>query len=85
MKRALRRKSVYEIVVPSECPNCKRSLEGDVIPDKYRDHYGGATHYTKVLAHQFTDFDKVAGWRCPFCSHIWQAQRFKSGQVEGDQ
>jgi len=56
----------------THCPKCKTSLQGDPIPEKSRDIFGGETHFGRVIGMNVLGvWDGVAFWRCPDCGYQW--------------
>lgn len=64
------------------CPHCKADLQGDPIPQQYRDegYYGEHTHYSKVIGHEVRGvYDGVLYWSCPECGGKWH--RWPEGSI----
>lgn len=59
------------IDTPAHCPSCGESLIGPEIPPELREHYGGQTRYTRVIALYDVDRDRTTQWACPDCGHRW--------------
>ena len=52
------------------CPDgC--DLTGAPIPDNVRDHYGDATHFSRVVGHYDLMADRTVAWNCPDCGLTW--------------
>lgn len=52
------------------CPNCNADLRGDPIPEESREHYGGKTHFRRVIGVEYQGgFDGISEWRCPDCGY----------------
>ncbi len=56
---------------PTSCPSCNANFRGDEIPEKYRDFYGGETHYSRVIGLTDMHTDATTRWLCPDCKFIW--------------
>ena len=57
------------------CPNCKKSLIGEEIPDKYKHHYGTSTHYKLEIGMEYPElYDGVWEYCCPFCEYKWPSE-----------
>lgn len=55
------------------CPNCKKDLTGDSIPEEYKDLYAdGSTHYSNRIGIYSRELDRTTHWKCPYCDHIWE-------------
>lgn len=66
-----------------KCPNgC--DLTGPPILPEHLHHYGGKTHYLRVISVEIMDlYDGGAYWRCPDCRvqwHRWSADT-ENGQI----
>jgi predicted RNA-binding Zn-ribbon protein involved in translation (DUF1610 family) len=64
-------------IIPDEvhldaCPKCGKSWIGDPIPETHREHFGGATHFRRVIAIYDRDKDSTVAWRCPDCLEQWE-------------
>lgn len=59
--------------MPERCPRCEKSFQGDPIPEEHRENFGGATHFSTVIAQSSWENDRVENWCCPFCCHVWPA------------
>jgi hypothetical protein len=57
---------------PEECPKCHKSMQGEPIPEKYLQHYGKKTHYSRVIALYDRSKDRTTHWKCPDCGHVWE-------------
>lgn len=73
----------------SRCPACGADWQGDEIPATHREHFGGKTHYRRLIAVYDRDKDRTVAWRCPDCKEEWprdamvfEAVRNKSGDVK---
>lgn len=55
------------------CPHCGANLVGDEIPEKYREHFGGATHGSRLIAHVDPIRDRCIEWECPDCHARWSS------------
>lgn len=53
------------------CPKCRTSLLGDLIPEGLRDLYG-RKHWRRETA-IYSREDRTIAWVCPDCSHTWSA------------
>jgi transposase-like protein len=51
------------------CPACGADLRGTEIPPEQRAHYGGETHYSRLIG--IVERDRVVRWRCPDCGSEW--------------
>lgn len=49
------------------CPFCGVSLLGAEIPEQSREHYGGQTHFSRVIGVYSQERDRTVAWRCPDC------------------
>ena len=58
--------------IPLTCPKCSANFQGDEIPEKYLDLYGGETRYSRVIGIHSWELDAVVAWACPDCGHRWQ-------------
>jgi predicted RNA-binding Zn-ribbon protein involved in translation (DUF1610 family) len=55
------------------CPHCGTNLQGEPIPEEYRDlHYGGTTHYSRKIAWTDLALDRIVKWSCPDCLGEWE-------------
>ena len=57
--------------LPNTCPECKSDLRGPEIPEVWRHHYAGKTHYHRVVGIYDRGSDRTVAWRCPDCGHGW--------------
>lgn len=57
---------------PETCPHCSSDLRGEPLPEKNREHYGNATHFSRVIAVTHPGEDYARDWRCPDCGHTWR-------------
>jgi hypothetical protein len=56
------------------CPHCKVSLIGDLIPDDIKQHYSG-THWRREIGIEYTDkYDGVWEYECPDCKGRWPSE-----------
>lgn len=56
------------------CPGCEASLVGEEIPEKDREHFGGATHFKReILVKGYSEDYATKGtyYQCPDCKHTW--------------
>lgn len=53
------------------CPLCHADLKGQEIPVAYREHYGNATHYSRLIAISDMRKDRVVEYQCPDCKGRW--------------
>ena len=56
------------------CPSCHADLKGEKIPEKYREHYGSATHFSRSIALYDRDLDMTVNYKCPDCGHVWSRE-----------
>jgi len=59
------------MVIMIKCPKCKASLRGKRIPEKHREAYGNATHFSRVIGLYDRNLDRTTHWKCPDCGHVW--------------
>jgi hypothetical protein len=53
-----------------KCPNgC--NLQGELIPEKDRQHFGTATHFSKAICVELPFYDGGAYYTCPDCKVNW--------------
>ena len=53
---------------PYACPRCGADLTGPEIPEDRREHFGGSTHFSRVVGQEFPGrYDGVLFWQCPDC------------------
>lgn len=73
------------------CPKCGTSLLGEPIPEDSRDrHYGGATHFRRVIGVEYDyrdphHYDGVSEWQCPDCGYRegrWSGQELVGDEAE---
>lgn len=57
------------------CPHCHADLTGPSIPAKDREHFGGKTHYSRVVVVIDRLLDRVDRYRCPDCGREWPMMR----------
>lgn len=53
------------------CPSCGANLQGEPIPEEYREYYGEQTHYSRKIGRYDYDEDRIVEWQCPDCMDIW--------------
>lgn len=54
------------------CPACGASWVGPEIPEASRDvHYGGRTHFSRILGTYRVEHDRITEWQCPDCRASW--------------
>lgn len=53
------------------CPRCGADWTGDPIPETHREHFGGATHFRRVIAHYDRERDCCVGFQCPDCHFLF--------------
>jgi hypothetical protein len=53
------------------CSLCKADLTGEPIQEKYLEHYGDKTHYSRLIA--IIKNDRVYKYLCPDCEGTWDA------------
>jgi hypothetical protein len=61
------------LCVAGHCRFCGSDLRGPEIPEDDRKHYGGKTHFSRVIGVEYGygspfRYDGVSEWRCPDCS-----------------
>lgn len=56
---------------PTTCPVCHADFSGEPIPEADREHFGGATHFLRVVAVTHPGEDFARDWLCPDCGHTW--------------
>ena len=56
---------------PTTCPLCGVSLIGDLIPERSREFYGNATHFSQVVSVYSLRQDRIVAWACPACDGQW--------------
>lgn len=50
------------------CPACGVSWQGEPIPEKWREHVGDQTHYSRIIGVEYPErYDGVWEWMCPAC------------------
>ena len=53
-----------------KCPNgC--NLQGELIPEKDRHHFGDATHFSRTICVELPFYDGGAYYTCPDCKINW--------------
>lgn len=57
------------------CPICGVSWVGDPIPETHRQHYGGATHFRRLIAMYDVTLDCTTQWKCPDCLTLWDRDK----------
>lgn len=61
---------------PTNCPHCKVSLLGDLIPDEHLGGYPKGTHYKlEIGVEDPMIYDGTLFYRCPFCEGTWGGYR----------
>lgn len=68
---------------PDVCPNgC--NLQGNPIPDKWREYYAPGTNYfSRAIGNYDWDKDATVSWSCPDCGITWpreNAPSFEDGK-----
>jgi hypothetical protein len=53
------------------CPLCGADLQGKPIPEASRQHYGGATHFSRKIGIYSRLLDMTVAWSCPDCGRTW--------------
>jgi predicted RNA-binding Zn-ribbon protein involved in translation (DUF1610 family) len=74
----------------TSCPDCGASWLAGEIPADSRHHYGGKTHFRRVIAIEYDysnpmRYDGVSEWRCPDCGARfgrWTERRLEDGMYE---
>ena len=56
---------------PETCPYCHISLQGEEIKPEHRQHYGGKTHYSRLIGIYSRERDRTVEWLCPSCQKRW--------------
>jgi hypothetical protein len=72
------------------CPACHADMRGAAIPEEHRQHYGGATHGSRVIGVEYAygsphRYDGVSEWRCPDCGYRegrWSGKALAEGESE---
>lgn len=72
------------------CPTCNESLEGEKIPEKYRNSYGNHTHFSKIIGIEYASgepesYDGISEYTCPHCKTRWgrwTGKELAKGEVE---
>ena len=59
------------MTLPATCPACHADLRGAEIPVEHREHFGGATHGSRLIGIYDRDRDRTVAWRCPDCGAEW--------------
>ena len=54
------------------CPFCHANLQGAPIPEKYKDSYGGSTHFSRKIGITDIELDRIIKWKCPDCGSEWK-------------
>ena len=49
------------------CPHCKADFQGEEIPEKHRELFGGKTHVSRLIACCSRDLGRVTHFECPDC------------------
>jgi ssDNA-binding Zn-finger/Zn-ribbon topoisomerase 1 len=52
------------------CPKCGVSLIGHEIPENRREHFGGGSHYNRLIARCDRETDMVDTFECPDCHSL---------------
>lgn len=60
---------------PHNCPHCKVSLLGDVIPLELREHRSGNYWKREIGVEDPDRYDGVYYWQCPDCGGTWGGYR----------
>lgn len=64
------------------CSHCNTDMQGSPIPEKYRDlHYGGATHYSRIIGISDLRNDSIVRWKCPDCEGEWDRKGNKLSDI----
>jgi predicted nucleic acid-binding Zn ribbon protein len=54
------------------CPACNASWVGASIPEKDREHFGGATRFRRIIGVEVLgEYDGISAWECPDCKAQW--------------
>jgi uncharacterized C2H2 Zn-finger protein len=53
------------------CPECKASFQGKPIPIEHQHHFGGKTHFSRLIGIYCLERDRTTHWKCPDCGHEW--------------
>lgn len=53
------------------CPECGTSWLAEPIPEASRHHYGGRTHFRRLIGIYDPRRDRTVAWRCPDCGTEW--------------
>lgn len=57
------------------CPHCKVSLIGELIPDDIKEHYAG-TYWRREIGIEISElYDGVWYYECPDCKGQWGGRR----------
>lgn len=58
----------------NNCPYCKTSLIGDLIPKDQQKYYS-ATHFKREIGIEYIEkYDGVWEWECPDCHKRWDSE-----------
>jgi uncharacterized C2H2 Zn-finger protein len=63
-----------------KCPGCGMSFQGDPIPKRDQEAFGGATHFERQIALYDRDQDMTIAYRCPDCAYTWD--RFTGKEIK---
>lgn len=55
----------------ANCPKCGADWQGDPIPETHREHFGGATHFRRVLARYDRELARTVEFQCPDCEAVF--------------
>lgn len=53
------------------CPSCGVNWVGPEIPEGSREHYGGRSHFSRILGTYRVEHDRITEWTCPDCRASW--------------
>jgi PHP family Zn ribbon phosphoesterase len=51
------------------CHACGANLRGEPIPETHREHYGNATHFSRLIALYDQGRDRTVAYQCPDCGN----------------
>jgi rubredoxin len=57
--------------IPTKCPGCGASWQGEPIPEASRKNNNGVTHFRRSIAIYNREEDRTVGWGCPDCGLIF--------------
>lgn len=55
----------------TECPECHANWQAEEIPVALREWFGGASHYSRLIAVYDRATDKTVTYVCPDCDARW--------------